>query len=228
MQAKHGLWICAIVQVNNDALDSIYMKRLLVITATIALLGLGCTKQQPVAPDASIEPNELQAEQPKPLTQVEQTDAKNLNQPLQYDLGNVLATAERSLLLLRNTFTAEMLISMSEECGSTLSANHFDSLLKTFKYQRGHRYDFLYRNDSQEPSTYTLSIFANEPGYENLEEFKNDFDVCAAGSILYPLDLNKNWLMFESGCETGFDDGTNRPIGCTEIRDQLRKTLKLN
>lgn len=201
------------------------MKRLFVIVTAVALLGAGCAKQQPPKLTSSDQPT---AETSEMTTPEQPAPERDLNQPLGYEMGTVPMTAEHSLLLVRNTFTPEMLAAMSDGCGSGLDTTHFESLLGEFEYQRGHRYDFLYRGESQEPSTYTLTVFANEPGYADIDALKKDFDVCAAGSTLYPLDLNENWLVFQSSCGTGYDDGSDLPVGCDEMRDQILNTLEIN
>jgi len=201
------------------------MKRLLIVAATVALLGAGCGKTNtPPAAEEATKP----AAEVGTTTEDTEGDAtgpetpRDPNQPISYDLGDINAIIERSLLLVRENFTPEMLTSMSEECGTNLSNEHFTELLKQFNYQRGHRYSFIHRDTTREPTTFTVTVIANGPEYETLEDFKKDFNVCAAGSILLPLDLNSNWLIFESGC------GVSEDSGCNDIRTQVKETLKIH
>jgi len=224
MQSKHGLWICAIVEVKNGPPDTIYMKKFLIIVAAVALFGWGCTQTTTPEDKPVTTPPETEAPE---ATQEVKTE-RNPDQPLKYSLGDVPAVTERSLHLVRNLYTAEQLVAQSEECGTNLELEHFTELLGQFKYQRVQRYNFLYRGGSQEPTNYTLTVLDNGPGYEDLAAFKQDFDVCAAGSIMQPLDLNENWLVFESSCGTGFDDGSGLPIGCEKIREQVTAGLEVN
>ncbi|MEA3248809.1 MAG: hypothetical protein U9Q03_00430 [Patescibacteria group bacterium] len=125
-------------------------------------------------------------------------------------------------------FTAESLATQAEECNTDLDAAHFTEVLAQFGDRRGLTYTFLYREDSQEPSNYSLTVTENGPGYATLEEFRKDFTVCAAGSTDQPYALNEHWLVFESSCGSGYDDGSGRPHGCETIRDIITETLELH
>jgi hypothetical protein len=81
---------------------------------------------------------------------------------------------------------------------------------------------------SQEPDTFVVTLLPNKAGYTSLDQFKKDFDICAAGGDAYPTMLNSNWLLFVNSCGSGFNDGSGRPIGCDEVQKVVEPTLKLN
>ena len=58
-------------------------------------------------------------------------------------------------------------------------------------------------------------------------DFKNDFDICAAGGE-YTARMDSKWLLIESSCGSGYDDGSEKPIGCTEIREKIMTNIELN
>ncbi len=205
------------------------MKRLLIIFATVAILGVGCGKKTE-APTTTSEDQAAGISETEMVSEDGENDSaatepetmRNPDYPITYDLGEIGAVTERGLLLVRELFTSETLANTSAQCGTNLTSEHFTERLEQFKYQRGHRYSFLHRDTSREPTIYTVTVIANGPGYESLEEFKNDFDVCIADGNLYPLDLNNNWLVFESGC------GASEDSGCNDIRTQIVNTLTIN
>ncbi len=80
----------------------------------------------------------------------------------------------------------------------------------------------------QDSSTFVVTLLPNKQGYTSLDQFKKDFDICAAGGNAYPTMLNSGWLLFVNACGSGYDDGSGRPHGCDEVEKVVSPTLKLN
>lgn len=198
------------------------MKKIMILAASLALIGVGC-----LFGGGTPETAQPTAGTPETAPAAPEPTGPNADNPLSFDIAGGQFAVEKGIIFLNSTFTAESLASQSEECGTNIEAAHFAGILSRFDSRRGLVYTFLYNGESQEPSKYTLTVIENGPGYATLDEFENDFDVCAAGSTLYPYTLDENWLVFESGCGSGFDDGSGRPIACEIIREQVTKTLEL-
>lgn len=116
---------------------------------------------------------------------------------------------------------------MAIECGRNPSLEHLTDLQVAFNGKELRRYTFTYLPDSQAPNALVVSVLPNTFGYDSVEAFRSDFDQCYAGGDRYPSDLNDRWLMFVSGCGTGFSDDSGRPIGCVEASDLVYPTLEL-
>lgn len=146
--------------------------------------------------------------------------------PLSYSLNN------ESISVSKNTgsfdYTVEQLKGRASECGSEHEDGYFENLIARFDDVSKTIYSFQYAEDSQEPDSFNVTLLPNKAGYALLDEFKKDFDICAAGGQDYPHMLNENWLMFTSSCGSGFDDGSGRPNGCEEARKAVEESLELN
>jgi hypothetical protein len=73
-------------------------------------------------------------------------------------------------------------------------------------------YSFKYTGESQASNTFVTFLLPNKLGYTSLDQFKNDFNNCAAGGNAYPKMLNKDWLLFENSCGSELDDGSGLPF----------------
>ncbi|MEI7452557.1 MAG: hypothetical protein WCK37_05165 [Candidatus Falkowbacteria bacterium] len=125
-------------------------------------------------------------------------------------------------------FTADQLKSTANECGTKYASNYFEKLISKFSGANKIVYNFKYQGVSQDDGIFTITILPNKAGYTSLDQFKKDFDVCAAGGDVYPFLVNNNWLLFVSSCGTGFDDGSGRTHGCDEVEKIVEPSLKLN
>lgn len=121
---------------------------------------------------------------------------------------------------------AESLKSYAEECELKHPDGYFDVLVSQFSDTNKIIYHFRYVGDSQDPTTYTITLLPNKLKYNSLKQFRNDFSMCAAGGDRYPTMLNNKWLLFTKACGTGFDDGSGRPNGCSEIKKIIEPSLK--
>lgn len=190
-------------------------KTFLVAIAVLMLAGFGCSGKG-TSPGAQQEP--AQPEQPR---------RPDLTKPVEYDLDEIDVVTERRVALLRQIFDAETLAARSEECGTSHGEEYYKELLLKFRNQRGTTYHFIYDGPSLQPNFYDVTLLPNEPGYETMEEFKRDFDVCSDDGWIYPLDVNDLWLVFERPCAAAEDDGSGNPKGCEEIRARFGKSLKI-
>lgn len=145
--------------------------------------------------------------------------------PLSYSITGVSATVSKKTTQF--DYTAEQLKGMADECGSQHNTSYFDQLVLMFSGATKTMYNFKYTGESQDSSTFVVTLLPNKVGYTSLDQFKKDFDICAAGGSAYPTKLNDDWLLFVNACGTGFDDGSGRPHGCDEVKKVVSPTLKL-
>lgn len=143
------------------------------------------------------------------------------NEPLTYSSQGIgVVKEERSF-----SYTSEQLKIMSEECGVEHDEAYFDSLVAEFTNSKEIRYSFNYEEKYQDTKAFTVTLLPNKAEYSSLEEFKNDFDLCAAGGDLYPLKLNEDWLLFVNSCGSG---GSDVDLSCDELRKIVEPSLILN
>lgn len=126
-------------------------------------------------------------------------------------------------------FTVDGLKTMADtDCGTQHGVGYFDELVAKFSGATRTVYNFKYQGISQGDGIYTVFILSNKANYASLDQFKKDFDICAAGGDAYPIMLNSDWLLFEDSCGSGFDDGSGRPSGCDEVRKIVEPSLGLD
>jgi hypothetical protein len=147
-------------------------------------------------------------------------------EPLSYSTSGVSASVSKETAPF--DYTAEQLKGMADECGSQYTTGYFDQLVSEFSGTTKTIYNFKYTGASQQSDTFVVTLLPNKAGYTSLDQFKKDFDICAAGGDAYPTKLNSNWLLFINSCGSGVDDGSGRPIGCEEVQKVIEPTLKLN
>lgn len=122
-------------------------------------------------------------------------------------------------------YTAGQLLAMAQECGSQKDLDYFTELTDTFSNTQKQVYTFTYTEMAQSPLDYVVTVMPNAANYQTLDEFKADFDTCAAGGQAYPAEVTANSLMFVSACGTGFDDGSGNPVGCSQVIDAVNLNL---
>lgn len=152
-----------------------------------------------------------------------------------YRAGGVLlystAGSSANVSTSSSTFdlTAETLESMADECGTEYEEGYFDDLVEAYADTPKYTYDFTYNGDSQDPDTYTVTVLVDAMEYgTNFAAVKADFDQCFAGGDMYPINIAYNHIIFVSSCGTGFNDGSDDPIGCDDIRKVIEPTLEIN
>ncbi|MBD3281310.1 hypothetical protein GF391_01020 [Candidatus Uhrbacteria bacterium] len=126
-----------------------------------------------------------------------------------------------------HAYTLDYMRALANECGTEHPPQYLETLIRKFEAEPRFVYEFKYKGESQESDTYRVVVIRNVANYQTLEEFKKDFDLCAAGGEEYPVKMTKNWLMFENSCGSGFDDGSGRPNGCQIVKDQVGSTIEL-
>lgn len=148
------------------------------------------------------------------------------SEPLSYSITGISASVSKNTAPF--IYTADQLKSMAEECSAQHESGYFDKLVAKFNGATKTVYNFKYQGNSQDGGIYTVTLLPNNAGYTSLDQFKKDFDICAAGGDAYPTMLNSNWLLFVNACGTGFDDGSGLPHGCDEVKKIIEPSLKLN
>ncbi len=147
-------------------------------------------------------------------------------EPLSYSINGVSASVSKNTVPF--DYTADRLKSMAQECGSQHNADYFEQLIAKFSGTTITTYNFQYNGMSQDSRPFVVTLLPNKAGYTSLDQFKKDFDMCAAGGDVYPKKLNSNWLLFVNSCGSGYDDGSGRPHGCDEVEKVVSPTLELN
>src|SRR3989339_1978861 len=127
----------------------------------------------------------LQQEKVDLTTKLQQAEeiAKKTEQtsedPLFYTLDGVPATVKKEIVPFN--YTTENLESRASECSAIHEKGYFDNLINTFKDTNIVVYTFTYTGEGQAPNSYTLKVLPNKMKYKTFYDFKNDFDICAAG-----------------------------------------------
>ncbi|MFA6436326.1 MAG: hypothetical protein WCW30_04295 [Candidatus Gracilibacteria bacterium] len=146
------------------------------------------------------------------------------NEPISYSTAEVSTVSTGTRLF---DWTVEGLENMALECGSEHTEGYFKNLVETYKDTSLIHYAFEYNGKSQNPTAWGISLLPNLMGYSSLDEFQNDFNVCAVGG-LYPTRMNGDWLLFESSCGSGYSDDSGLPIGCDEVKKVVEPTIEFN
>lgn len=116
----------------------------------------------------------------------------------------------------------------AQECGTQHGLGHFEELVEMYKDSISLQYGFEYDGESQGVPTYWVTLHPNIAGYTSMEAFKKDFDICNPFRGKFPHDLNEDWLMLVGSCGKDFFDGTEKPRGCWELREEVQPSLKLS
>lgn len=125
-------------------------------------------------------------------------------------------------------YTAGFFAARAGDCGTEHDAEYFKGLANRFGGSSKIVYVFTYLGESQEKGkTYTVTVLENKAGYETLEQFKADFDLCSAGGKEYPKMVSKDWLLLEDSCGSGFAEESDLSKGCDVIRDSIESSLEL-
>lgn len=172
------------------------MKRFLGPVAIMVLLGAGCT------PGA-------------------QTTEVALGYTLPSD-GSITVTSVS--VNADDVVNANTLLAQAEECGYARSAEYYLDIENLFSGAKGTQYTFKIAGDYEMP-TWTVTVLPNAPVYTEIESFKGDFDICAAGGNLYPKNVSADALLFTDSCGSGYSEGKEN--GCDAIRAAVESTLTM-
>lgn len=140
---------------------------------------------------------------------------------------NQISTAMPVEEAATSMFAAETLFSQAEECGYARDLSYYIDLMTSLEGVQAQIYTFdaVPTDDYQGPTGWTVVAMPNVLGYPSMDSFRTDFNICAVGGNLYPLDFNANTLIFASSCGSGYADDTGRPNGCLTVREQVEPTI---
>lgn len=120
------------------------------------------------------------------------------------------------------------LFNEAQECGADKDKKYFDGILSKYSADdKGIEYSFRYKGKTQDSGVWKVTVIPNKIFYANLDGFKSDFGLCRAGADMYPTLVSDEWLLLESSCGTGFDDGSGNPHGCEIVREAVAPTIEL-
>lgn len=152
-------------------------------------------------------------------------DAVQTPASLSYTLGTTPASVSTSVSAF--SFSPSSLKSLGVGCGTEQSAEHYAQIVNAFSGAQKTTYTFSYTEPTQDSGRYYVTVVPNAPGYATLAEFQNDFNICEPGGDMYPVSLTSDWLIFDSACGTGYDDGSGLPHGCDVMRTAIEPTLQM-
>lgn len=168
-------------------------------------------------------------EETESITDNNQTSGKiGSTESFTYSEDDQLFVVSEKEFRVLDKISVENLISESEECGTKKNDQYFNSVLSKYSIDdKGVEYSFKYKGKTQDSGIWKVTVVPNKIGYDNLDNFKNDFDLCKAGAEMYPTLISEKWLLFESSCGTGFDDDSGNPHGCDVVQQAVGPTITL-
>lgn len=119
---------------------------------------------------------------------------------------------------------ADALLAQAEECGYARAPEYYLDIENLFAGLTGTRYTFTATGDYGAPTSWTVTVLPNAPVYGSTESFKTDFDICAVGGTLYPVEAGTNALLFSGSCGSGYA-ADDRDVGCDVARKAVEATL---
>jgi hypothetical protein len=156
------------------------------------------------------------------------TPSSTASEPFTYTKNDQLFSVSTTEYSISDKFLASTLKNQSTECGTNKTEQYYQNLLvKLDANDKAIEYRFISKVESQDPKQWIITVIPNKLGYTDVGSFKTDFNICNAGADLYPMQESSNYLLFESSCGTGLNDGSGNPIGCEEVRDAIEPTIKL-
>ena len=200
----------------------------LAVIITAILVGGGVYYWQTTLQDGE-EIDEIQDDQiPEEQLQLdEQPDEDEVKAP--EDFSYKYNKRDVDLIIKKDDFRYSSLDleALAQDCGVDKGSEYYKDLQDKFKNTQEITYEFTYKKLSQNPKEYVVTLLPNIPMYESILELQEDFDQCFAGGDAYPRMLSEDWLVFESSCGSGFADGSDMPIGCSEIKESVSPTFNL-
>ena len=138
-------------------------------------------------------------------------------------------SVSKSEFKVLDKFNALELKNKSKDCGTDKSEQYFKELLSYYsENDNGIEYQFKYQGQTQSSGVWIITAISNKVGYTNLEDFKNDFNLCEAGSNRYPYLISEKYILFASSCGTGYDDNSKLSHGCDIVRKMVEPMIKIN
>lgn len=152
-------------------------------------------------------------------------DLVEMNEFFYQDSKNEFRT-NSSELVIRNYFKSDALAENAKGCAKDLDQDYFENILEKFSENEiGHSYVFIDINTQEMVGHYQIIIIPNNLGYANLEEFKQDFELCEAGAEAYPTTISENYLLFENSCGSGMSSPSAEV--CVNTKSKISPTIKL-
>ena len=193
------------------------MRKILLMAAMLALVGVGCLAKEPQPQQpAAVMPTTGGSETTTP-----EPPGPDKDNPISYDFGELSVSVEKAISRVSRIFKTANMAALAEGCGAEFDSERFNEALASIEEPRVLQYSFLFRGDAPNPTIYSLTVIGNGPKYTTLEEFEKDFAPCPDADTLIPLALNDYWLVFEDAC--GVPES-----GCELMRDAITETLELN
>ena len=163
------------------------------------------------------------------VSEIVEEDDDDPNEFFTYAKDDQIFSVSKREFKILNKFNALELKSKSEDCGTNKSEQYFEELLSYYsENSSGTEYQFKYHEQTQDSGIWIVAVIPNKIGYVDLGEFKNDFDLCEAGSDGYPYLISEKYLIFVSSCGTGYDDGSGLPHGCDVVQKIVEPTIRIN
>ncbi len=144
--------------------------------------------------------------------------------PLSYNTGSPDVLVNIDFKRASDFWTPDDLLANAQECGDAKDLQYYSDLLAKFQNQTIQVYNFKPKDAPQE--AYQVLLVPNAGGYTNIENFKKDFDMCAAGGI-YPDKVSSNWLVFQGACG-GIGEDNPPPVTCNDIQTAVSNSLTIN
>ncbi len=166
----------------------------------LTLLGAGCSAGGPAAPVAP------------ELTYVLPSD------------GSVTVT--ESTVGAAGLVDADALLAQATECGYARAPEYYLDIENLFAGMSARQYAFAAVGDYGSPASWTVTVMPNAPAYGSTESFKRDFDICAVGGGLYPVEAGTSTLLFSGSCGSGYA-ADDRDVGCDVARKAVEATLSV-
>jgi hypothetical protein len=127
----------------------------------------------------------------------------------------------------RFNYISSQLATMAKSCGINKSDQYYDELFNKFKDLEEIVYTFKYKGSGKNTRDYTIIVIPNKAEYVSFDAFKEDFSVCEAGLGRYPMDMNEDWLLFESSCGSGFDNNLGSINGCEKVKKIVKDNIEI-
>ncbi len=134
---------------------------------------------------------------------------------------------EKNRLFADTEKVSGQLLLNAQECGTQHPTGYIKNLVDDYKDSISLQYGFEYAGEGQGVPTYWVTLHPNTAGYQTMKEFKKDFDICNPFRGKFPHDLNEDWLMLVGSCGKDYFDGTEKPRGCWELREEVQPSIKL-
>ena len=156
-------------------------------------------------------------------------ESEKYTEPISYTANDQLFTVSKKEFQISEYFIASDLANKSLGCGNNKTEQYFTDLLNKYPAgSKGIEYDFQYSGKTQYTGrgqdTWIVMVIPNNLGYNRLEDFVKNFDICEAGAAKYSMAISQKYLFFKSSCGSGGGDD----MGCTDVQQFVEPTIKFH